>query len=36
MTAAKKNEPQCKIKQSIYKMTVAKKRSQTVEKNGAL
>ena len=32
MTAAKKNEPQCKIKNAIYKMTVAKKRSQTVEK----
>jgi hypothetical protein len=25
MTAAKKNEPQCKIKNAIYKMTVAKK-----------
>ena len=36
MTAAKKNEPQCKIKNAIYKMIVAKKRSQTVEKNGTL
>ena len=31
-----KNEPQCKIKKSIYKMTVAKKRSQTIETNSTL